>query len=116
GKGIGARHAKAFVTDPRRCGRNRAGKHVEAAPDDRKKPLAGTGQFKRTGPAAKQRLTADLLQDPYLVADRGRCHAEFVCRLAEAHMPCGGLKGAKGSQWRQLSHAASVGEFNSSGY
>src|SRR5215831_18167580 len=115
GKGIRTCHSQARVTDPRGGGRNRAGEHVEAAPDHWKKPFAGTCQFKGPRTTTKERLTTNVLKEPDLVADCGRRHAKFVRRLTEAHVPCGSLEGAKGSQRRKLSHCESVGEFNSSG-
>jgi hypothetical protein len=49
------------------------------------------------------------------MTDCSRRHAKFIGGIAEAHVPCGSLEGAKGPQWRKLSHRAIVDEFSSSG-
>jgi hypothetical protein len=93
------------VTDARGRRGNGARKRIETAPDYRKKSFAGACQFKGTRATTKERLTAHVLKYPNLVADRGRRDAEFLGRLAEAHVPCGSLEGAQRSQRRKLSHS-----------
>lgn len=96
-----------------RC--DRTGKRVEATPDYRKQPFAGSCECNRTWATTKERLTANILQETDLVADRGRRNAQFIGGLTEAHMPRSGLEGPKRPQRRKLSHREIVGEFNSPG-
>ena len=66
--------------------------------------FARPGQREWARPPAKQRAATDVLKQADLVADRRRCHAEFVRRLLEARMPRGGFERTKRGQWRELSH------------
>jgi hypothetical protein len=54
-----------------------------------------------------------LLQQPYLVTDRRRCQAEFVCCVLEAEVPSRGLKSPQGAEWWEPFHRPILDEINS---
>jgi hypothetical protein len=90
-----------------------AGKGVEAVPNDRKQSFACARERKRPGAPPEQGLSADVLKQSDLVADRRGCHAELGRGLSEAHTSGGGFEGTKGPERWELSHPFSLDEFNS---
>ncbi|MGY3355055.1 hypothetical protein ACVWZK_001718 [Bradyrhizobium sp. GM0.4] len=95
-------------------GRDCGGKHLKAAANGGKQPRSGIGERKRSRSAAKQSAATILLKQHDLMADRGWRHAEFCRGLLEAQMAGGSFKSAELDQGRQLVHAASLDETNSS--
>jgi hypothetical protein len=102
---------------PSSSGRGRcycAGKGVKAVPDDRKQSLARARERERPRTTPEQWLSADIFEQPDLMADGRRRHTELGRGRLEAHVPGGSFECAKGSKGRKLSHSNSLDEFSSS--
>ena len=113
GKGIRACHPQRALADARRSRCNCGGEGVEAVPKHRKQSLARARERKRPGAPPEHGLSADVLKQSDLVADRRRRHAELGRGLLEAQMPGGGFEGAEEAKRRELSDPFSLDEFNS---
>jgi hypothetical protein len=101
GEGGTRRHRQGRAVAGAFRGAPRGGQRHEAVRHARRQRAARIGQFNRAVHAVKHGRAQMLLEVLDLEGQRGGRDVQFRRRLGKAHVPCGGVEGAKRGEGRQ---------------